>query len=196
MPLQITAIVISGLSLAISGLVAWLTLLRRGTLKMTQPTMVFFGTDSPGGPKKVVLRTLLYSTAKRGHIVENMFVRLQCGKAMQNFSVWHYGENSWVRGSGLRVGYEGVAHYHHFLLHDDITKWEFIGGGYTVEVFACIVNISKPLLLSRLCFSVSNEASEAVIKKGAGIFFDWEPDSQRYYSRIDISPTKRPIVST
>lgn len=183
---QIITIAISSLSLIISGLIAWLTLLRRGTLKMTQPTMIFFGPDSPHGPQKVVLRTLLYSTARRGHIVENMFVRLRYKETTQQFDYWAYGENTSVRGSGLRVGYEGVAYYHHFLLHEDVTNWKFTDGNYIIEVFAILVNVSKPLLLSRLNLTVSNKVSNILAKENVGIFFDWEPDSKQYHSRVNI----------
>lgn len=68
------SLAVSVLALAISGLTAWLTLLRKGTVLMTQPTVIFFGPD--GGPKsdephwKVYLRALLYATSKRGRIVE------------------------------------------------------------------------------------------------------------------------------
>ena len=185
--LQTIAIVISVFSLMVSVVTVWLTLLRKGKLKMTQPTMVFFGPDGPIGPQKVVLRTLLYSTARRGHIVENMFVKLRCGETTQTFSVWCYGDNPWVRGSGLRVGYEGIAYYHHFLLHDTITKWEFANGEYLVEVFASLVNVPKPLLLSRLHLSISKELSTALRTRDCGIFFDWWPDSQQYHPRIDFT---------
>jgi hypothetical protein len=40
------AIVISLLSLLVSVTTAWLTLFRRGTVKMTQPTMIYFGPDA------------------------------------------------------------------------------------------------------------------------------------------------------
>jgi len=36
------SLVISGLALGVSSLTAWLTLFRRGTIKMTQPTVIFF----------------------------------------------------------------------------------------------------------------------------------------------------------
>jgi hypothetical protein len=43
-PISIT---VSVLALAVSSVTAWLTLFRRGTVKMTQPTSIFFGPDSP-----------------------------------------------------------------------------------------------------------------------------------------------------
>ena len=75
--MEAVSIVISVSALAVSVTTAWLTLVRRGTIRMTQPTLVFFGPDGGGGSPKVFLRTLLYSTAKRGQIVENMFLKLQ-----------------------------------------------------------------------------------------------------------------------
>jgi len=45
------ALGISGLALAVSGITAWLTLFSPGSLRMTQPTVVFFGPD--GGPAGV-----------------------------------------------------------------------------------------------------------------------------------------------
>jgi hypothetical protein len=47
--LQVIAITISALALTISALTAWLTMFRRGTVKMTHPSVIYFGPD--GGPK-------------------------------------------------------------------------------------------------------------------------------------------------
>lgn len=96
--LSVAGLVISAFALWVSVVTAWLTLLRRGRVRMMQPTLIYFGPD--GGPRagsdppamKVFLRTLLYSTGKRGQIVENMFVRLQRGESRQNLNVWAYGE--------------------------------------------------------------------------------------------------------
>lgn len=41
------AVTISALALAVSTATAWLTLFRRGTMKMTQPTVIYFGPDTP-----------------------------------------------------------------------------------------------------------------------------------------------------
>lgn len=115
---------VSVLALAISIVTAWLTLFRRGELKMTQPTVVFLGPDggapNEGPPRlKVFLRTLLFSTSVRGQIVESMHVNVQRGETRQNFSIWVYGDKQLSRGSGLHVGPEGVACNHHFLLPED-----------------------------------------------------------------------------
>jgi hypothetical protein len=41
------SVAIAILSLAVSSVTAWLTLFRRGVVKMTQPTIIFFGSDIP-----------------------------------------------------------------------------------------------------------------------------------------------------
>ena len=71
------SLAISTLSLAVSATTAWLTLFRRGTVKMTQPTVIYFGPDAPRsgggtGLPKVFLRTLLFATSKRGRVIESM----------------------------------------------------------------------------------------------------------------------------
>ncbi len=55
------SVIISLVALFVSCLTAWLTWFHRGTIKMTQPTTVFFGPDDKG-QSKVFLRTLLYSS--------------------------------------------------------------------------------------------------------------------------------------
>jgi hypothetical protein len=106
--------------LAISSLTAWLTLLRRGKVKLTQPTVIYFGPDRPRGkeeraPPKVYLRALLFATSKRGRVIESMHVTLARNEASQTFNIWVYGDDRLVRGSGLFVGETGVAANHHFL---------------------------------------------------------------------------------
>src|SRR5947199_1770126 len=100
-PISITVAV---LSLAISAGTAWLTLFRRGTVRMTQPTVIFFGPDMPRNRDeiplpKVYLRTLLFSTSKRGRIIESMHVALARNETLQTFNVWVHGDEKLVRGS-------------------------------------------------------------------------------------------------
>src|SRR5882762_6140076 len=102
---------------------AWLTFFRKGKLMMTQPTVVFFGPDGSrfdSDKNKIYLRTLLYSTAKRGQVLESLHVSLQRNESKQNFSIWVYGEKGNLkRSSGLFVAQEGVTFDHHFLLSND-----------------------------------------------------------------------------
>lgn len=190
------SIVISTASLLIAGLTAWLTLFRRGTVKMTQPTVVFFGPD--GGPSKkgeglpkVFLRTLLFSTGKRGRVVESMFVRVVRGESVQNFNVWVYGDDRLSRGSGIFVGDSGLVCNHHFLLPRDGTPYEFLPGDYTVHVFASLLGQQSPLHLSSVALSLSVEQAATMKENRFGCYFDWGPDSQKYHGHVDAPPTPR-----
>jgi len=91
---------------------------------MTQPTMVVFCSDGSADGPKVFLRTLLYSSVKRGQIVENMFVKLRRRESVQTFNIWAYGDGPLARGSGLFVGESGVTCNHHFLLPKDGTDFK------------------------------------------------------------------------
>ena len=93
------SITVSVLALAVSSVTAWLTLFRRGTVKMTQPTVIYFGPDTPRSRDetplpKVYLRTLLFATSKRGRVVESMHVALSRNETHQNFNIWVYGDAS------------------------------------------------------------------------------------------------------
>src|SRR5665213_320844 len=135
-----TTIIISCLALAVSTVTLWLTYLKRGTIKMTPPTTIFFGNDKGDNKSpKVYLRTLLYSTSKRGRIIQSLYVKLKRGESVQNFNVWVYGaKNDLSRGSGLFVGPEGVTYNHHFLLPKDGTDFNFLPGKYILEVHCTI----------------------------------------------------------
>lgn len=90
---SLTSASISLISAFISGTVAWLTLLRPGTVRMTKPTIVCFtvNTEDQMVIPQIYLRTLLYCTAKRGTVIENMFVTLNQSGSVQTFSAWSYG---------------------------------------------------------------------------------------------------------
>src|ERR1035438_2442579 len=95
--------------LLVSVATLWLTLLRRGAVKMTLPTVIYFGPDGAPSPHpKVFLRSLLFCTSGRGRIIESMHIALSRNETHQNFSVWVYGNDKLVRGSGLFVGETGV----------------------------------------------------------------------------------------
>ena len=185
------SIEISLLALSVSGATAWLTLFKRGKLLMTQPTSIFFGPD--GGffestRNKVYLRTLLYSSSRKGQVIESMHVTLERGETKQNFSIWVHGgqKGDLFRGSGLFVTHEGVTLNHHFLLPPDGSDFKFLAGNYTLKVFAKLVGGSKPTLLFSIPLVVSESQAEELKQKQAGLFFDWGPDQGNYYSHIDI----------
>ena len=191
---------ISLVALAVSGLTAWLTLFRRGTVEMTRPTVVFFGSD--GGARdgvtrpKVFLRSLIYSTWKRGHIIEGMYVVLRRGETRQSFNIWVYGEERLARGSGLFVGESGVVCNHHFLLPEDGTQFRFLAGDYRLDVFASVVGW-KTLPLRSIAVSVTERAATELQDPDYGLYFDWGPDAERYHAHVDKrKPPRAPLFST
>jgi hypothetical protein len=198
----VTAIVpicISIAALIISGITAWLTLLRRGTVRMTKPTVLFFGPD--GGPHngtpakpKIFLRSLVYSTGKRGHIIESMFVTLRRGETRQTFNIWVYDQNGLARGSGVYVGDTGVVCNHHFLLPTDGTRFEFLAGDYQVDVYAALVGRSASLHLRSVQLTISEQAGMQLKDPECGIYFDWGQDAQRYQAHVEKKVSKNPLT--
>ncbi|HMS94474.1 MAG TPA: hypothetical protein PKA03_04535 [Tabrizicola sp.] len=184
--MQYFSIGISVLALFISGVTLWLTHLRQGALKMTRPSVVFFGPHgNEDGISKVFMRTLLYSTGKRGIVLEHLFLRLRRGETQQNFNVWVYGEKDLARGSGLFVGQEGIATNHHFLTPTDIRGFDFAAGDYELEVFGKLIGQDKALLLSTIRLSIDAQEAEQLRKPDHGIYFDWGPDAGRYMKKIE-----------
>jgi hypothetical protein len=181
-------------ALIISAVTAWLTLFRRGTVRMTQPTVVFFGPDG-GRPDrrsmaKVFLRTLLYATADRGQIIQSMFVVLRREGEPQTFGIWVYGDRDrLLRGSGLYVGKEGVSSNHHFLLSDG-TLYEFRAGVHQLEVFAATAHQTKPHRLWSLSIELTEEQAAAIRNERSGIYFDWDPTTRCFDSHIDPHPVE------
>ena len=102
---------ISVAALITSAVTVWLTLFRRGTVRMTKPAFIAFSYDIVGNkPKaKIFIRSLLYSTGKRGQVIENMFITVRRSETQQTFNVWGHGDEKLSRGSGLFVGETGVV---------------------------------------------------------------------------------------
>ncbi len=187
---EIVSISISIVALAVSVMTAWFTLLRRGTVRMTKPTIVFFGPDGVshnGVPakSKVFLRSLVYSTGKRGHIIESMFVTLRRGETRQTFNIWVYGDDNLARGSGVYVGETGVVCNHHFLLPEDGTRFEFLAGDYQLDVYAALVGRSVSLHLCSVHLTIDMQAGTQLKDAECGIYFDWGQDAQRYQSHVE-----------
>jgi hypothetical protein len=78
--------VVSGVSLTLSLTVAWLTLFRRGTLRMTQPVQVAFLYEN-GTRLKIFLGTLLYATGKRGYMIEGLYLKVK-PDSVQTYGFW------------------------------------------------------------------------------------------------------------
>ncbi len=179
---------ISILALAASATTVWLTFFQKGKIKMTQPTTIFFGPDGSknrGVSPKVYLRTLLFSTAKRGRVIESMHVSLTRNESRQNFPVWIYGDDKLVRGSGLFVGEDGIAANHHFLTLIDESKFEFAAGRYHLSVYAKILGEKEHRLLFRQELEITGTHAAELKQPHTGIYFDWGPDASRYLPYTD-----------
>jgi hypothetical protein len=182
-------------ALSISALTFWLTRIRKGRVKMTRPTVIFFGPDG-GGERhnKVFIRTLLYSTSDRGQYIQNMFIRLQRGESVQNFNVWVYDDKGLVRGSGLFISKNGIACNHHFLLPKDGENYSFLTGDYLLQVFIEPVD-GKPKMIFEQKLDLAKEQSEEMKSRIAGTYFDWAPNSQTYFSHVDVRPKEDKEIS-
>lgn len=158
---------------------------------MTRPTIIFFGPDGGGEQQnKIFIRTLLYSTSERGQYIQNMFIRLQRRESIQNFNVWAYGERQeLVRGSGLFVNKNGIALNHHFLQPKDGTNYEFLSGDYLLSVFIETVD-EVPVKIFEQSLTITKVQQDEILRKKAGLFFDWAPNTQNYFSHVDIRPIK------
>jgi len=159
---------------------------------MTQPTTIFFGPDGSkfdGNKNKVYLRTLLYSTAKKGHVLESLHVALQRNESKQNFNIWVYGEKGDLhRGSGLFIPQEGITFDHHFMLPADGANFAFLAGVYKLVIFAKLVGEKTPHELIAIDLSISEPQAARLSEPSTGIYFDWGPDQQSYHPHIDARP--------
>src|SRR5580658_4394949 len=169
------SLTISVLALAVSSVTAWLTLFRRGTVKMTQPTVIFFGPDTPRSRDenplpKVFLRTLLFSTSKRGRVIESMHVTLSRNETHQNFNIWVYGDEKLVRGSGLFVGETGIAANHHFLAPTDGSSFRFTEGRYRMEVFAHLLGDKTKTRLFSQTLEISVQIGATLAEPAMGLY--------------------------
>jgi hypothetical protein len=179
------SLAVSTVSLVVSAANAWLTLLHPGRVRIVRPSLVAFldarGTDGP----KVWFRALLYSSSRKGNVLESMFVRLRRGEAQQNFSFWVCGERGKLAsGCGLHVPHTGIALDHHFVLPKDGSRFDFLPGDYVVEVFTSLVNSRAPFLLRSISLHLTEEHAKALKNEEESVYFDWWPDSARYNAHV------------
>ena len=190
--IAIVAVIVSVLALTVSAINAWLTLFRNGRIRMTRPTVIYFGPDGGSQSKeahpKVYLRTMLFSTGKRGNIIENMYLRLSRGETRQNFNIWTYGDASLQRGSGLFVPDTGYTSNHHFLLPQDGTTFQFSAGSYSLDIFVTIIGETTGRLLYSTTLELTPEIYTKLNQPGNGLYFDWGPDAARYFAHVQPPP--------
>jgi hypothetical protein len=176
--------VISGASLFVSLWTAWMTLGRRGKVVMTQPT--FLSLTSRGNGPVVQLTSFIYSTAKRGNVIESLFLKLKRGETHQTFNVWVFGaKDSMSRGSGLFVTSDGSGFPHYFMLPRDGTEFSFLEGDYTLEVFAREAGKKDAQRVLTVSFTLKPEIAKLAKEGSAPILLDWGAEHEKYHVHID-----------
>jgi hypothetical protein len=176
-------------AIALSMFTLWFTVLRRGEVRSTHPSFIAVRYDFVSGrlpQAKVFVRALLFSTAKRGHVVETLLLRVSEGGRRAEFAFWGHGEkNHLIRGGGLFVPDSGVATDHHFNPIDAKTVFQFTGGIYTLELVAKLVGREKLLPLWSVQIELPSEAFGASIAKNTSVFYSWSPEQGRYVASIE-----------
>jgi hypothetical protein len=178
-------------SFLLSIITLWLTQFRRGHLKMTRPSLIVLIREMPSCTPKIFLRTLLYSSAIKGCVVENMFLRVHQSFGAYRFDFWGYGEfEKLTHGSGLYVGQTGIAYNHHFTLARGSGEFVFWSGEYRMEVFATEARQKRPEKIMEVAFSVDGDQSAEFTQiNDRAIWLEWDPDTLKYAGHIEV-PTK------
>lgn len=175
-------------SFIISIVTLYLTYFQRGRLRLTRPTALFFVRDGSDGQFKIVVTALLYSTAKRGQVVESMLIKLIRDGSVTIFGEWVYWEGGKVHLGGVKIGEEGRTLFDHFLLSDEIDSFNFVPGKYLLEIHAMKVGVKLPVKLFQTEFILDAETTKATKLRGPGFALLWNQDTQSY--RIQIGPPR------
>ena len=186
--MELLSPIISSIALCISLFTAWFTILRRGTIRSTRPSFIAFRYDFVGKihpQAKIFLRALLYSTGKRGLVLENLFLRVWEGARSEEFAFWGHGDKDLVRGSGLFVGENGVVTNHHFNPINSETLFVFSPGVYDLELVAKLVNRSRLVTLTKVTLNLPESAFDHQISADTAVYFNWSPSEQRYLASIE-----------
>jgi hypothetical protein len=186
--MQVFPILISSAALIVS-IVSLSISLWRGKLRMTHPMFVGFLHEEQ--QPKVFFRAMLYTTGKRGRIIEALHVQVRRNAEQESttFSYWMYGETKELKiGSGLRIGEDGVAFNHH-LLPPKGSPFTFRPGEYAIEVYARIVDKKNPALLAKVKVSLTEQLAESLADRNKGVLFTWEPGLRDYHADISEPPT-------
>ncbi|MFA5272402.1 MAG: hypothetical protein WC412_08740 [Candidatus Omnitrophota bacterium] len=172
--------ILSGIAVIISFIVLWLTYLRRGMVKMTQPSLIAFVPEN--NSLKICLQTLLFSTSYKGNVIENVWIKLQNKQQCHCFTLWAYrgkGGGEIIKGSGLFISREGVPTMHYFMLNAFKQENIFIEDDIKLKVYCDIINCKYGVLLGEIELAFNKEHID-MLQKGTGILFDWNPTVPKY----------------
>ncbi|EQD27560.1 hypothetical protein B1B_19109, partial [mine drainage metagenome] len=180
--------IVSTVALAVSLFTLWFTVLRRGTVRSTHPSFIAFRYDFVGKrvpQAKIFFRALLFSTGKRGQVIESLFLRVREGSRQSEFSFWGLGDKDIIRGSGLFVPETGVATNHHFNPVDPEAMFLFSGGSYSLELVAKLVGRERLVSLWNVALEMPAGVFGPTIARETAVFYSWSPEQRRYVASIE-----------
>jgi len=188
MSLAILSPLVSIVALGLSLFTLWFTVLRRGSIRCTRPSFVAIRYDfvnKPLAQAKVFFRALLFSTGKRGVVIEQLFLRVSEGGRHTEFSFWGYGDDKLMRGSGLFVPETGMATNHHFNPTDVDTLFRFSGGTYSFELLVSLVGRKRLVSLWSVQLEVPEGVFDHSIAVNKAIFYNWSPQTHAYVVSVE-----------
>ena len=179
---------VSVIALAVSLFTLWFTILRRGTIRSTHPSFIAFRYDFVGKKvpqAKIFFRALLFSTGKRGQVIESLFLRVREGSRQAEFSFWGLGDKDLIRGSGLFVPETGVATNHHFNPVDAETLFLFSQGAYSLELVAKLVGRERLVSLWDVTLEMPAGVFGSTIARETAVFYSWSPEQRCYVASVE-----------
>ena len=186
--LSLISVIISVIALSVSLLTAWFTIFHRGALRSTRPSLIVFKYETGGTSQplaKIFLRTLLFSTGKRGRVIESLFLRVRESGRFEEFSFWGHGDKDLVRGSGLFVGENGFVTNHHFTPIRNM-HYQFVVGTYDLELVAKLMNRNHLVSLLRIVLDLPAGAFDPhLVSHDTAVWFNWSPEQKRYVASIE-----------
>lgn len=187
--------IVSVVALIVSLFTAWFTIFRRGTVCSTHPSLIAFCYDSVGmkfPQAKIFLRILLFSTGKRGNVIESLFIRIREGSRCAEFSFWGCGDKDLlIVGGGIFVPETGVVTNHHFNPVDSGALFLFSEGTYSLELVAKIIGRKQLASLWNTTLEMPPVFSDPDTDLNRKVSFHWSPEQLRWLIPSDERPYSR-----
>jgi hypothetical protein len=180
--------IVSAVALVVSLFTLWFSVLRRGTVQSTHPSFIAFRYDFVGKKvpqAKIFFRALLFSTGKRGQVIESLFLRVCESSRHTEFSFWGLGDKDLIRGSGLFVPETGVATNHHFNPVDSEAMFLFSGGSYSLELVAKLVGKERLLSLWNVTVEMPAGVYGSTIARETAVFYSWSAEQRCYIASVE-----------
>lgn len=183
-PTDLVALFIASAALGLSFWNFWNAEYRQGKLLLSRPTIFFFGWDrhDMDDKPKIMFRSALFSTASKGLIVENLYLKVRLGSSEWVFPFWGYDDGSgMVRGSGIHIGREGQIAYHHFNPIAELDDFSFESGEYHIDVVASIFGSRQDTVLGTYKFVLEKGyETNRLMAHEVGTLWTWLPNESVY----------------